>query len=148
MALPGALPSPDPCKRVLRLRDPRKVQPCFLSWLPAGATAPQGEGVAIDGQRLRRACDQGRAQRASHRVRAGATEKGRGLGQRQGDATATELTASPEWLEVRALTGGMVTSDALGGQRASAPQSVERRPDSVLPSRVLRPPGNRRARTF
>jgi predicted transposase YbfD/YdcC len=132
LELPEGIPSHDTFNRVFRLLDPVQFQACFLSWMPAVAAATAGEVVAIDGKALRRSCDKGTAKRAIHMVSAWATAKGVVLGQRKGDAKANELTAIPELLDLLALTGCIVTIDAMGCQRAIAQKIVVQGADYVL----------------
>lgn len=137
--LPGGIPAPDTFNRVLRLLDPLQFRACFLRWRQAGGEETQGEGVASDGKTLGRSCDNGPAKRAIPMVSAGAPEQGVVLGQRTGAAKANELTALPELLDLLALKGGRVTSDALGGQRARAPQLIAGQAAYVLAVKGTQP---------
>ncbi len=132
LELPEGIPSHDTFNRVLRLLDPVQFQACFLSWMRAVAEATQGEVVAIDGKALRRSFDKGAAKRAIHMVSAWATANGVVLGQRKVDTKSNEITAIPELLDLLALTGCIVTIDAMGCQRAIARQIVEQGADYVL----------------
>ena len=100
LELPRGLPSHDPFHRVFGLLDPVQFQACFLQWRQAVAAATPGEVVAVDGKTLRHSFDTATAQRAIPMVSAWATENGGGLGQRQVDDKANELTAIPALLEV------------------------------------------------
>src|SRR5262245_51414046 len=126
------MPAHATCKRVFRLLDPVPFQGWFLRWRRAVAEATQGEGSAVDGKPLRRSFAKGPAKRAVHLVSAGAPENGGGLGQRRVEAKSNESTAFPEFLELLARKGGLVTSAAMGWQRALARQMVERPADDVL----------------
>lgn len=132
LELPEGIPSHDTFNRVFRLLDPVQFQACFLSWMQAVAAATAGEVVAIDGKALRRSFDKGTAKRAIHMVSAWATANGVVLGQRKGDAKSNEITAIPELLDLLALTGCIVTIDAMGCQRAIAPKIVVQGADYVL----------------
>jgi predicted transposase YbfD/YdcC len=58
-------------------------------------------------------------------------------GQGQTDDQSNAITALPELLRVLALTGCLVTSDALGGQRASAATRVAQGADDLKDARDL-----------
>jgi predicted transposase YbfD/YdcC len=132
LELPEGIPSHDTFNRVFRLLDPVQFQACFLSWMQAVAAATAGEVVAIDGKALRRSFDKGTAKRAIHMVSAWATANGVVLGQRKVDAKSNEITAIPELLDLLALTGCIVTIDAMGCQRAIAQKIVVQGADYVL----------------
>ena len=132
LELPEGIPSHDTFNRVLCLVAPVQFQACFLSWMQAVADTTAGEVVAIDGKALRRSFDNGAAKRAIHMVSAWATANGVVLGQRKVDAKSNEITAIPELLDLLALKGCIVTSDALGCQRTIARQIVEQGADYVL----------------
>jgi predicted transposase YbfD/YdcC len=132
LALPGGIPSHDTVNRVFRLLDPVKFQACLLRWMEAVGAATQGEVGAIEGKRLRRSFDKGAVKGASHMVSAWATENGVVLGQRKVDTKSNEITAIPQLLELLALKGCIVTIDAMGCQRAIAPQIIESGADYVL----------------
>jgi predicted transposase YbfD/YdcC len=132
LELPEGIPSHDTFNRVFRLLDPVQFQACFLSWMQAVAAATAGEVVAIDGKALRRSFDKGTTKRAIHMVSAWATANGVVLGQRKVDAKSNEITAIPELLDLLALTGCIVTIDAMGCQRAIAQKIVVQGADYVL----------------
>jgi predicted transposase YbfD/YdcC len=54
------------------------------------------------------------------------------LGQRKVDTKSNEITAIPELLDLLALKGCIVTSDAMGCQRTVAQKIVEHGADYVL----------------
>lgn len=132
LELPEGIPSHATFNRVLRLLDPVQFQACFLRWMQAVAEATAGAVVAIDGKALRRSFAKRTAKRAIHMVRAWATENGVVLGQRKVDTKSNEITAIPELLDLLALTGCIVTIDAMGCQRAIAEQIVAQGADDVL----------------
>ncbi len=132
LELPEGIPSHDTFNRVFRLLDPVQFQACFLSWMQAVVEATVGEVVAIDGKALRRSFEKGTAKRAIHMVSAWATANGVVLGQRKVDTKSNEITAIPELLDLLALTGCIVTIDAMGCQRAIAQKIVAQGADYVL----------------
>lgn len=88
--------------------------------------------VAIDGKTLRRSCDTASSKAAIHMVRAWATANHISLGQIVVDEKSNEITAIPKLLEILALSGALVTIDAMGCQREIAEQIVACGADYVL----------------
>src|SRR4051812_5589112 len=88
--------------------------------------------VALDGKTLRRSHDRGSGKAAIHLVSAWATTNRLVLGQVKVDAKSNEITALPELVRALALTGCIVTVDAMGCQRAIAQQIVDQGADYVL----------------
>jgi predicted transposase YbfD/YdcC len=132
LLLPHGIPSHDTFARVLARLDPEELQPCFLRWLRAVSEVTAGEVVAIDGKTLRRSFDQASGKGAITMVSAWATANRLVLGQQKVDEKSNEITAMPALLELLALEGGIVTIDAMGGQRAIARRVIEKGADYVL----------------
>ena len=76
--------------------------------------------IAVDGKTLRHTFDTAADKAAIHMVSAWATAQGLCLGQVKTDAKSNEITAIPKLLDVLALTGRIVTIDAMGCQTAIA----------------------------
>ena len=112
----------------------------MLNWVQAVAEVTQGEVGAIDGNARRRSFAKDTGKRALPMVRAWATTDGVGLGQREVDTKSDEITAIPALLELLTLKGCMVTSDAMGCQRAIAQKMVEQGADDVLALKDHQPP--------
>jgi hypothetical protein len=86
LTLPGGIPRHDTFNRIFQALCPRAFGECFARWtqgvrerLRGGATAREGEIVALDGKALRRAKDRGGEMRVL--VSAWATAHGLALGQ-------------------------------------------------------------------
>ncbi len=90
------------------------------------------QGIALDGQTGRRAHDRSAGKAALHLVSAWARANRLVLAQVAVDSQSHEITALPLLLRQVAVAGGLVTSDAMGGQRELAAQIVEQEADYVL----------------
>lgn len=110
--------------------DAKEFEAAFRRWVSAILPVLGGEVVAIDGKRSRRSGGVDAA--ALHLVSAFAAEAGLVLGQRATAEKSNEKTAIPELLSVLALTGCIVTIDAIGTQANIAQAVCERGADYVL----------------
>ena len=120
LALPHGIPSHDTFGRVFAALDPEAFKAAFLAWVATVADLLPGDVIAIDGKTLRHTFDTASGHAAIHMVSAWATAQGVCLGQVKTDAKSNEITAIPKLLEVLALTGRVVTIDAMGCQTAIA----------------------------
>lgn len=132
LSLPNGIPSHDTFARVFARVDPEQLQQCFLSWIEAISDLTVGEVVAIDGKQLRHSYDRGEGRGAIHMVSAWASANRLVLGQRKVNEKSNEITAIPELLRVLALSGCIVTIDAMGCQKAIAAAIVAKGADYVL----------------
>jgi len=132
LELPSGIPSHDTFGRVFALLAPGQFQECFLRWIQAVARAVAGQVVASDGKTLRRSYDRRSAQAAIHMVSAWAAQNRVVLGQLKTEENSNEITAIPELLRVLDVSGGLVTIEAMGCQRAIAQQIVEQGGEYVL----------------
>ena len=120
---PNGIPSHDTLSDVLGRIDPVAFRAAFA----AGATAAwpdwAGEPIWIDGQAVR-----GRREGdhpAVHRVRALAGRARWGLAQQAVAEQSNEITAIPDRLGLLVRAGGVVSIDALGGQKAIAQTIID-----------------------
>ena len=120
LALPHGIPSHDTFGRVFAALDPEAFKAAFLAWVGTLAAVMPGDVIAIDGKTLRHTFDTAADKAAIHMVSAWATAQGLCLGQVKTDAKSNEITAIPKLLDVLALTGRIVTIDAMGCQTAIA----------------------------
>ena len=132
LALPNGIPSHDTFGRVFAALAPAAFEAAFLGWVRGLAVATAGEVVAIDGKTVRRSHDRANGGGPLHLVSAWAEANRLVLGQVAVDEKGNEITAIPALLETLALTGCIVTIDAMGCQRAIAAQIVAQGVDYVL----------------
>jgi predicted transposase YbfD/YdcC len=88
-----------------------------MSWIEAVFRATDGQGVAIDGKRVRGSYDGSSDKAAIHRVSAWACANRVVLGQVKTQEKSNEITAIPELLKLLELKGCTVTIDAMGCQK-------------------------------
>lgn len=94
--------------------------------------ATAGRLVAIDGKTIRRSFDSAAQQAALHMVSAWCESNQTVLGQVVTDAKSNEITAIPQLLELLDLDGAVVTTDALGCQKAIAEKIIAGGADYIL----------------
>jgi hypothetical protein len=92
---------------------------CFSAWVE-GLREAEPDIIAIDGKTSRRSHARGKGRAPLHLVSAWASRQRLVLGQQACEAKSNEITAIPLLLERLALTGALVTIDAMGTQRAIA----------------------------
>ncbi len=132
LELPNGIPSPDTFRRVLARLDPQEFEACFMRWVEAVNQLASGQIVAVDGKQLRSSRDAATGLSAIHMVSAWACENRLVLGQIKVTEKSNEITAIPELLRALALTGCIVTIDAMGCQTEIATQIIEQEADYVL----------------
>jgi predicted transposase YbfD/YdcC len=133
----AGVPSHDTLNDVINALDGALFAECFTAWVetlrdpaPASSTAP--EIVAIDGKTSRRTHDHRRDRGPLHMVSAWASSQRLVLGQQACEAKSNEITAIPLLLERLALTGALVTIDAMGTQTKIAQAVLDRGADYLL----------------
>ncbi len=132
LALPQGFRRTDTFGRVFARLDPEAFERCFVNWVRTVSEVTAGQVIAIDGKCLRRSHDKRLGKEAIHMVSAWATESHLVLGQRKVDTKSNEITAIPALLELLAVSGCIVTIDAMGCQKAIAQQIIEQHGDYVL----------------
>jgi predicted transposase YbfD/YdcC len=118
--LPNGVPSHDTFGRVFAALDPAAFEACFLAWVRAAVRTTGGQVVALDGQTLRRSHDRAAGRGPLHLVSAWAAANGVVLGQVAVAGKSNEITAIPALLRVLAISGCIVTIDAMGCQKEIA----------------------------
>jgi predicted transposase YbfD/YdcC len=116
LELPNGIPSHDTFGRVFSLMDAEQFQAAFYEWVQAVNEMVHGQIVNIDGKCLRGSQEKGLGKRGIYMVSAWAEENHLVLGQRKVDEKSNEITAIPELLKILALSGCIVTIDAMGTQ--------------------------------
>jgi predicted transposase YbfD/YdcC len=139
LAVPPSIASHATFTRVFALLPPATVQAVLLPWL-LERRGVAGDSVHLDGKTLRGTRCQQRKVKALHGVSAGAGQSGITLGQVAVAAKSNEITAMPELLNLLDLHEKIVTTEALGGQKAIAQTSVTGGGDSILAVKDNQPP--------
>jgi len=132
LELPNGIPSHDTFGRVFSRIDAEQFQLAFYEWVWAVNDIIQGQIINIDGKQLRGSKDKVLGKRGIYMVSAWAEENELVLGQRKVDEKSNEITAIPELLKLLALSGCIVTIDAIGTQTNIAKTIVEAEADYVL----------------
>ena len=132
LELPNGIPSHDTFGRVFSLIDAQQFQLAFYEWVLAVNEIIQGQVINIDGKCLCGSDDKQLGKRAIYMVSAWAEENEIVLGQRKVDEKSNEITAIPELLKMLAISGCIVTIDAIGTQTDIAKTIIEAKADYVL----------------
>src|ERR1700730_1342890 len=131
LQLPNGIPSHDTFGRVFALMDPKQFEASLVHWVQRISTAVRGV-IAIDGKTLRRCHDHAAGKKALHLVSAWAVENRLVLAQVATEEKSNEITAIPVLLRQLALTGCIVTIDAMGTQIKIADQIIEQEGEYAL----------------
>ena len=137
LPLPNGIPRKDVFRRVLMALKPGALQACFASGLRSlRATAAVATGVeqpvlAVDGKTARRSHDRRNGPGALHAVSVWASELGLSLGQVACAEKSNEIAAIPELLRLVDIKGAIITTDAMGTQKAIAGQIIDGEADYV-----------------
>jgi predicted transposase YbfD/YdcC len=130
LPLVHGIPSHDTFGRLFGLIEPGQFEAAFRRWMQGVLPALGAQVVAIDGKTSRRSG--GVDATELHLVSAFAAGAGVVLGRRATEEKSNEIKAIPELLATLALTGCVVTIDAMGTQTAIASAIRERGADYVL----------------
>jgi predicted transposase YbfD/YdcC len=129
------IPSHDALNDVMNALDAGLFAACFTAWvegLRAADAVDEPDLVALDGKTSRRSHARAKGRDPLHLVSAWASRQRLVLGQQATDARSNEITAIPRLLERLALTGALVTIDAMGCQTAIAEKVMSRGADYLL----------------
>jgi predicted transposase YbfD/YdcC len=121
--LPNGIPSHDTFGRVFARLDPVKFEEGFFQWVHSLNETIAGV-IAIDGKTLRRTHDRAHGKKALHMVSAWAAENRLVLAQIAVEAKTNEITAIPLLLRQLALSGCIVTIDAMGARDPRLPNKL------------------------
>jgi predicted transposase YbfD/YdcC len=116
--LPHGVPSHDTFGRVFAALNPKAFERCFRRWMKGLIKGGQRRLIAVDGKTLRRSFDQAANRAAIHMVSAFVSKNKLVFGQIQTAAKSNEITAIPKLLKLLDLEGAVVTTDAMGCQKA------------------------------
>ena len=128
----NGIPSHDVLRRVFTKLDKDAFNQCFINWINSLSKHTDGEVIAIDGKTIRKSNDKNESKSAYHMVSAYASENKLCLGQTVVDEKHNEITAIPELLDLIAIKGCIVTTDALGCQTKIAQKIIDKKSDYVL----------------
>jgi predicted transposase YbfD/YdcC len=148
LALPNKMPSPDPVGWVFAAVDPVAFAECFQPWIARVAQATAGRLVAIDGKTLRQGFDTASATAAIPRVSAWASHHQLLLGRVKPEAKSNDITAIPQVLKRWEWQGGIVTSDARGGQQDMAQQLITQGADDGVALNGTHPTADEKVSTL
>lgn len=130
LPLANGIAAHDTFGRVFSLLDASVFEACFVRWMQGVCGAFDELHVAIDGKTIRRAKTAGAS--AIHLVSAFAHGLGLTLGQVKTAEKSNAIKAIPELLDALLRKGGLVTIDAMGGQKAIAAQIIQQASDYLL----------------
>ncbi len=137
------IPSHDTLGEVIRAVDPDLFKNCFASWVEGLRTSEPDivtpDVIAIDGKTSRRTHARNKGREPLHLVSAWASRQRLVLGQEAVSDKSNEIVAIPLLLERLALSGALVTIDAIGTQSAIAAKILERGGDYLLALKANRP---------
>lgn len=132
------IPAHDTLNDVMNALDPELFKTCFTTWVE-GLRDDDPDIIAIDGKTSRRCHARCKGREPLHLVSAWACRQRLVLGQEAVDDKSNEITAIPLLLERLALTGALVTIDAIGTQTKIAEIIVRRGGDYLLSLKANRP---------
>jgi predicted transposase YbfD/YdcC len=135
----SGIPSHDRFNAIFKAIKPAEFERCLLSWVTSLHEVTAGQLVAIDGKTLRQSFDKADAKSAIPMVSAWATANHISLGQVVVDQKSNEITAIPKLLELLAVSGCLVTIDAMGCQTEIACKIIECEADYVLAVKANQP---------
>ncbi|ASG22287.1 ISAs1 family transposase [Nitrospirillum viridazoti] len=125
------IPSHDTLNDILNALDGDLFARCFGDWVE-GLREAEPDIVAIDGKTSRRTHDRAKDRNPLHLVSAWASRQRLVLGQQACQAKSNEITAIPLLLDRLALTGALVTIDAMGCQTKIAQKILDKGADYLL----------------
>ncbi len=131
LQLPNGIPSHDTFGRVFAHIDPKQFEASFVEWVQGISGSVEGV-IAIDGKTSRRTHDRAAGKKALHLVSAWAVENRLVLAQVATEEKSNEITAIPLLLQQLALSGCIVTIDAMGTQTKIARQIIAQEGDYAL----------------
>lgn len=134
LVLSAGIPHHDTFRRVFERVRPDHFEACFAAWVSSIRVAFDKEVIAIDGKSMRGSYldSANKTPDMLHIVSAWASQNNLILGQVKTFEKSNEITAIPKLLECLALSGCIVTIDAMGCQREIAKKIKEQSADYIL----------------
>ncbi|HEY7419378.1 MAG TPA: ISAs1 family transposase [Ktedonobacteraceae bacterium] len=139
LGLPNGIPSHDTFNRVFAALGPDQFRAGFASWVQAALPRLPPQVIALDGKTMRGSHDRYHGKAAIHIVSAWASASRLVLAQVKVEDKSNEITALPEVLRQLAMSGCVVTIDAMGCQRDIAEQIVTQKANYVLALKATQP---------
>lgn len=130
LELPNGIPSHDTLSDVMGRIDPVAFRAAFTAWATDALPDLAGEQVCVDGKTVRGSREGENP--AVHLVRAFAGRARWVLAQQAVAEKSNEITAIPDLLSLLDLEGAVVSSDAMGCQKAIAQTIIDAGADYVL----------------
>lgn len=128
--LPNGIPSHDTINRVFSLIDTDAFSKCFSQWVSMISDNLDGKLIGIDGKSLRGALEA--AASPVHLVNAFCHDNKTVLAQCAVADKSNEITAVPKLLDMLAVKGSTITTDAMHTQRDTAEKILEKQADYVM----------------
>ncbi len=132
LELPNGIPSADTFRRVFARLQPSALQTCFRLWTQTLHQLTAGEIISLDGKVLRHSFDLACGQSAIHLISAWAGRARLVLGQVKIVEKTNAIPMVPALLRLLAITGCIVTTDAMSCQTARVAQIVQQEGDYVI----------------
>jgi len=128
--MPNDVPRAQTFSNIFAIIEPDLFNRCLAEPIGPRHPALKRQTIAIDGKRLRGS--HGLDTEACHVVSAWAAESGLTLAQEYVADKSNEITAIPHLIEVLALSGQIVTLDAMGTHTHIADAIIEKKADYIL----------------
>jgi predicted transposase YbfD/YdcC len=128
--MPNGVPRAQTFSNIFAIIEPDLFNRCLAEHIGALHPALKRQIIAIDGKRLRGS--HGPDTEACHVVSAWAAESGLTLAQEYVADKSNEITAIPHLIEVLALSGQIITLDAMGTHTHIAEAIIEKKADYIL----------------
>jgi len=132
LELPNGIPSHDTFGRIFSLMDAHEFQASFYSWVLSVNEITQGQIINVDGKCMLGSVDKALGKRAIYMVSVWSEANQIVLGQCKVAEKSNEITAIPELLKILAISGCIITVDAIGTQTNIAKTVIEAGADYVL----------------
>ena len=123
LELGNGIPSHDTISEVMGRIERKSFADAFMRWVRVALPSLSGEQVCVDGKTLR---GSRKGDKAVHLVSAYAAKARLVLAQQAVADKSNEITAMPDVLSMLDLEGALVTTDAMGCQKAIAARSTAR----------------------
>ena len=132
LELPNGIPSHDTFGRVFAAIDPQQFRQCYVEWIQGFMQGVDVRHICLDGKTVRGSRHAPASKQAIHMISAYARECGLVLTQEKVNGKGNEVTALPEVLGRLALSGAIVSIDAMGCQKGIACQIKRQGGEYVL----------------